>query len=76
MERHRTEFAVTLRALDEHLPPPPAHILDCGGGPGRYAIALAQRGYTVTLFDLSPESNREPPPTSHASPTLPSIPYW
>jgi S-adenosylmethionine-dependent methyltransferase len=55
MERHRTEFAVTLRALDTHLPPAPARVLDCGGGPGRYAIALAQRGYEVTLFDLSPE---------------------
>jgi S-adenosylmethionine-dependent methyltransferase len=53
LDRHRTEFALTLRALQEHLPPPPAHILDCGGGPGRYAIELAQRGYTVTLFDLS-----------------------
>ncbi len=55
MERHRTEFAVTVRALDAHLPPTPARVLDCGGGPGRYAIALAQRGYDVTLFDLSPE---------------------
>lgn len=55
MDRHRTEFAVTLRALDAHLPPAPARVLDCGGGPGRYAIALAQRGYEVTLFDLSPE---------------------
>ena len=55
MERHRTEFAVTLRALDAHLPAAPARVLDCGGGPGRYAIALAQRGYEVTLFDLSPE---------------------
>ncbi len=54
-ERHRTEFAVTLRALDEHLPPPPARVLDCGGGPGRYAIELARRGYEVTLFDLSSE---------------------
>ncbi len=53
MDRHRTEFAVTLRALQEHLPPPPARLLDCGGGPGRYAIELMQRGYTVTLFDLS-----------------------
>jgi SAM-dependent methyltransferase len=53
LERHRTEFAVTLRALAEHLPPPPAHLLDCGGGPGRYAIELARRGYEVTLFDLS-----------------------
>ena len=53
MERHRTEFAVTLRALQEYLPPPPAAILDCGGGPGRYAIELARRGYAVILFDLS-----------------------
>ena len=53
LERHRTEYAITERALLEHLPPPPAAVLDCGGGPGRYAIALAQRGYQVTLFDLS-----------------------
>lgn len=53
LERHRTEFAVTLRSLAEHLPPPPARVLDCGGGPGRYAIELAHRGYEVTLFDLS-----------------------
>jgi S-adenosylmethionine-dependent methyltransferase len=53
MERHRTEFALTMRALAEHLPPPPAQVLDCGGGPGRYAIELARRGYEVTLFDLS-----------------------
>ena len=61
MDRHRTEFAVTLLAMEEYLPPPlrpgsgqaPAKILDCGGGPGRYAIELAKRGYEVTLFDLS-----------------------
>jgi len=54
-ERHRTEFAVTLRALEKHLPPPPARVLDCGGGPGRYAIELARQGYEVTLFDSSSE---------------------
>lgn len=53
LNRHRTELAVTLRAFDERLPPPPAWVLDCGGGPGRYAIELARRGYRVTLFDLS-----------------------
>jgi len=53
MDRHRTEFAVTLRALAEHLPPAPARVLDCGGGPGRYAIELARQGYAVTLFDLA-----------------------
>jgi ubiquinone/menaquinone biosynthesis C-methylase UbiE len=47
------EFAVTMRALKDYLPPAPAKILDVGGGPGRYAIALAQLGYHVTLFDLS-----------------------
>lgn len=53
LERHRTEFAVTLRALKEFLPSPPAKILDIGGGPGRYAITLCQQGHHVTLFDLS-----------------------
>ncbi len=53
MDRHRTEFAVTLRALAENLPLAPARVLDCGGGPGRYAIELARWGYDVTLFDLS-----------------------
>lgn len=53
MDRHRTEFHITLRALAEHLPPPPAAVLDCGGGPGRFAIELARQGYRITLFDLS-----------------------
>lgn len=55
LDIHRTEFAVTLRALSEHLPPPPARLADVGGGPGRYAVELAKRGYSVTLIDLSPE---------------------
>lgn len=56
LARHRTEFAVTLRALSDHLPPPPAAILDIGGGPGRYAIELARSGYSVILVDLSQKS--------------------
>lgn len=56
LERHRTEFAVTLRALKDYLPAPPARIADIGGGPGRYSIALAQRGYVVTLVDISSNS--------------------
>lgn len=51
--RHRTEFAVTLRALKEFLPPAPAKVIDIGGGPGRYTLALAGLGYGVTLVDLS-----------------------
>jgi S-adenosylmethionine-dependent methyltransferase len=54
--RHRTEFALTMLAFEEHLPKPPAKVLDIGGGPGRYAIALAQQGYCVTLCDLSQNS--------------------
>lgn len=47
------EFTVTTHALNRHLPPQ-GRILDMGGGPGRYSIWLAQRGYTVVLADLSP----------------------
>ena len=53
LERHRTEFAITMQAFREYLPNPPAKVLDVGGGPGRYAIALAKQGYNVTLFDIS-----------------------
>ncbi len=56
LERHRTEFAVTLKALLEFLPDKPCSILDIGGGPGRYAIELARLGYDVTLMDISKES--------------------
>ena len=55
---HRTEFAVTMKAFVEYLPPPPATILDIGGGPGQYSIALTQKCHTVTLFNLS-EGNLE-----------------
>lgn len=50
---HMLEFRTTLHFLRAYLPPAPACILDCGGGPGRYAVALAQEGYRVTLLDLS-----------------------
>ncbi|MEM7129901.1 MAG: class I SAM-dependent methyltransferase [Chloroflexota bacterium] len=56
LDHHRTEFAVTMRAIQEFLPSPPAKILDVGGGPGRYAIALAQQGHIVSLCDLSQAS--------------------
>lgn len=56
LERHRTEFAITCRMLDEYLPRPPGKILDVGGGPGRYAIHLTRLGYHVTLLDISQAS--------------------
>jgi SAM-dependent methyltransferase len=42
-----------MRTLEEYLPKAPADILDVGGGPGRYAIRLSERGYHVTLADIA-----------------------
>ncbi len=39
--------------LLEHLPPPPAAVLDVGGGAGHQSLPLAQAGYQVTLLDPS-----------------------
>ena len=53
----RLEFIVTMHAIGKHLPPVSdrtVRVLDAGGGPGRYTIALAQQGYCMTLLDLSP----------------------
>jgi SAM-dependent methyltransferase len=40
--------------LLDHLPPPPAPVLDVGGGAGNQSFPLAQAGYDVTLLDPSP----------------------
>lgn len=42
------------RQLLDHLPPPPATVLDVGGGAGHQSFPLAQVGYDVTLLDSSP----------------------
>jgi S-adenosylmethionine-dependent methyltransferase len=39
--------------LLEHLPRPPASVLDVGGGAGHQSFPLAQAGYDVTLLDPS-----------------------
>jgi len=49
----RLEFRRTMDLIEKHLPAS-GRILDLGGGPGRYTIALAQRGYRVRLADASP----------------------
>jgi SAM-dependent methyltransferase len=48
------ELVRTLELLAEVLPPPPARVLDVGGGPGVYAARLAHAGYDVELIDVLP----------------------
>ncbi len=50
---HRLELIVTTRFLEEYLPRT-GIVLDAGGGPGRYAVELAKKGYEVVLLDISP----------------------
>lgn len=51
--RGRIRLRLVLERLGETLPPPPARVLDVGGGSGVVAIPLAERGYDVTLLDPS-----------------------
>ena len=48
------ELVRTQQLLLRVLPPPPAVVLDVGGGPGVYAAWLARAGYQVHLIDLLP----------------------
>lgn len=48
------EFLRTQVLLERHLPMAPAVVVDVGGGPGRYAVWLAERGYRVHLVDPIP----------------------
>jgi len=49
----RVRTYVLHRQLLEHLPPPPATVLDVGGGAGHQSFPLAQAGYEVTVLDPS-----------------------
>lgn len=49
----RVRTYVLHQQLLEHLPAPPASVLDVGGGAGHQSFPLAQAGYDVTLFDPS-----------------------
>jgi ubiquinone/menaquinone biosynthesis C-methylase UbiE len=44
---------ITLEVIARHVPPG-SRVLDLGGGPGRYMMELARRGYRMSLGDLSP----------------------
>jgi SAM-dependent methyltransferase len=50
----RVRTYVLHQQLLEHLPAPPAPVLDVGGGAGHQSFPLAQAGYDVTLLDPSP----------------------
>jgi SAM-dependent methyltransferase len=52
---NRLEFETTMHFLEKYLPKR-GKILDAGGGPGRYTIELARRGYDVVLLDIVPEN--------------------
>jgi SAM-dependent methyltransferase len=44
--------------LQQHLPPPPARIVDVGGGAGNQSVPLAGLGHEVTIVDPSAEMLR------------------
>lgn len=55
LKRHKIEFDITKRYLNEYIKNS-SKILDVGGGPGRYSIYLAGQGHEVSLLDLSSEN--------------------
>lgn len=52
-DRHPLEFIIIEHYLKKFLFLENFKIADIGGGPGRYAVTLAQWGHTVSLIDLS-----------------------
>lgn len=51
-EHGRLEAARTRELLTAALPPPPARILDVGGGPGLHAQWMTEAGHDVSLVDI------------------------
>lgn len=51
----RFELSSTMHLIEAHFPNE-ARLADIGGGPGRYTAALLERGYRMTLVDLSPNA--------------------
>jgi S-adenosylmethionine-dependent methyltransferase len=49
----RVGFELLLGQVLDALPGPPAAVVDAGGGTGQLAVALARRGYRVTVVDIS-----------------------
>jgi len=53
LTRGRVRFELLLGQVLAALPEPPARVVDAGGGTGQLAVALARRGYQVTVVDTS-----------------------
>jgi S-adenosylmethionine-dependent methyltransferase len=51
--RGRLGFDLLLAQVLDALPAAPATVVDAGGGTGQLAVALARRGYRVTVVDTS-----------------------
>ncbi|HYT26918.1 MAG TPA: methyltransferase domain-containing protein [Actinomycetota bacterium] len=51
--RGRVRFELLMRQVRAALPPPPARVVDAGGGTGQLAVPLAGLGYQVTVVDTS-----------------------
>lgn len=49
----RVEFRRMCALIDRYVGPG-SRLLDLGGGPGRYTLAMAERGHSCQLVDLSP----------------------
>lgn len=65
------ELARMMELTERMLPPPPAAVLDIGGGPGRYAAWLARKGYRVHLIDAVPLHIEQAAAASAAQPETP-----
>jgi S-adenosylmethionine-dependent methyltransferase len=51
--RGRLRFELLMDQVKAALPPPPAQVVDAGGGTGQVAVPLAVLGYQVTVVDTS-----------------------
>ena len=65
------ELARTQELTLRYLPPPPAKVLDVGGGSGVYACWLARLGYEVHLVDPAPLHLEQAQQVSAAQPDHP-----
>lgn len=52
LEERQLEYDLTWRYFNQYLPSQ-GNILEIGAASGRYTLALAKRGYTITAVDLS-----------------------